>query len=151
MKKTLTTIIASIAVTTAANAAPFPAPPTEVYTPAERIACTDTVLQIYFANGDVSLSEQSRKVISQARADLSECTIGDISFTAITSDARTQDELLDLSTERMAIVSGAMAGAGIPVSLASMQIDTGVAETATRRPMTRRVQVHLTAWAPDIS
>lgn len=151
MKKTLTTIIASTAAVMAANAAPFAAPPTEVYMPAERTACSDTVLQIYFANGDVSLSEQSRKVISQAKSELSECAIGNIVFTAITSDARTQDELLDLSTERMAIVSGALANEGLPVSLASMNIDTDVSETAIHRPMTRRVQVHVTAWSPDIS
>lgn len=151
MKKTLTTIMASIAITSVAYAAPYPAPPTEVYTPIERAECDDTVMQIYFANGDVSLSEQSRQVISQTRASLSECAIGDIAFTAITSDARTQDELFDLSTERIAIVSGAMANEGLPVSLASMNIDTDISETAIRRPMTRRVQVHVTAWSPDIS
>jgi hypothetical protein len=150
MIKTLTTIAIATSLTTAANAAPLPAPPTEVYTPPVQSSCVDTTVQVYFENGASALTNHARSVISQAQQNLSGCALGDVEMIAITSDARTQDELVELSSERIAMVSGALASEGVPIAYAKTAIDTDIEEASTLRPMTRRVEVRLTAWAPEI-
>lgn len=150
MIKTLTTIAATISFVAAANAAPRPAPPVEAYTPPAQNSCADTKVQIYFENGGSALTPQARRIIAQTRETLSECRLGDVEMIAMTSDARTPDELVQLSSERLAMVTDALAQEGVSIANAKSTIDTDIERATMMRPMTRRVEVRLTAWAPEI-
>ncbi len=127
-----------------------PPPPTEVYTAPAAQVCNPTTLQVYFRNGETSLTKAARRAINSAAERLEGCAIADVSLTALTSDGRSMPETFDLAANRLATVSTVLEDKGLSAENVSKSIDTDIEEPAVNRPMTRRVQVQLAAYRPDI-
>lgn len=127
-----------------------PPPPTEKYTPPAEQVCNPTTVQIYFGTGETVLSKSARRVIEAAASNLDGCAIADVRLTALSSDGRSMPETFDLAENRLATVSSVLSDKGLTADSVSKSIDTDVEEPAVNRPMTRRVEVQLAAYRPDI-
>lgn len=150
MIKTLLTATVSAAAAGLASAAPLPAPPTEVYTPASQPACSSETFQIYFPAGTSALTPASRAMLGAVQARLDGCVLGRVSLQASADDARNLSEAERLSAARIEAVSAALANYQLDGMRVTADPALG-ARDALWTPMDRRVEIHLTAWAPEIS
>ena len=129
-----------------AQAHPLPAPPTKAYVAPASDACADQTLNIYFPAGEALMTPHAFSVIEATSEALKGCSVGIAHFEVTSSDARDQASLMKLSERRLAIVANALTSEGVTPFETYMRVETDIDEEAVQRPMTRRVQVHLTAW-----
>ena len=151
MFKTLTSAAMMIAAAGAANAAPYPAPPTAVYTPPAATQCSSETLHVYFPAGTSALTLASRALLKEAQARLDGCILGQVSLNASAADARSEAEAQSLTAARIETVETAL----VDYELSGMHVSTGSDATDPTHtlwtPMDRKVEIHLAAWAPEIS
>lgn len=150
MLKTILTATVFTAAAGLASAAPLPAPPTEVYTPAPQLECASETIQIYFPEGTSALTPASRAMLEAVQARLDGCILGQVSLQASAEDAHNQDDAARLSSARINAVSTALS----TYDLDGMRVTsepTVIAQDTLWTPMDRKVEIRLTAWAPEVS
>ena len=150
MIKALSTTALFLASASLAAAAPLPAPPTAVYTPSAQTACSGETLHVYFPEGTSALTPASRAMLQAAQARLDGCILGQVSLTASADDARNEAQAETLSAARIEAVSTALETyelSGMRVSSEPRAEDAHTLWT----PMDRKVEIRVTAWAPEVS
>ena len=151
MIKTIFAAAIGFAVTGLAEASPFPAPPTETYTPSATMTCAGETLNIYFPAGTSALTPASQALLEAAQERLDGCIVGQVSLNAKSGDARSAREASSLSAARIETVATALEAR----DLSGMHLDSDTIATPTTQspwaPMDRKVEITLAAWAPEIS
>lgn len=150
MIKTLSITAILSASSAIAAAAPLPAPPTEIYTAPAQNTCVAETLSVYFPTGTSALTPASRNLLEAAQARLDGCVLGPVSLIATADDARNSRESENLTTARIETVSEALT----EYKLDGMRIAAETADASTETlwtPMDRKVEIRVTAWAPEIS
>lgn len=150
MLKTFLTATVITATAGLASAAPLPAPPTEIYTPAPQLECESQTVQVYFPEGTSALTPASRAMLEAVQARLDGCVVGQVSLQASADDAHNMSDAERLSSARINAVSAALS----TYELDGMRVITepaSVAPDSLWTPMDRRVEIQLTAWVPEIS
>jgi len=133
-----------------AAAAPLPAPPTTAYTPVAQSNCSGETLQVYFPEGTAALTPASRAMLKAAQTRLDGCILGQVSLTATADDARNETDAERLSEARIDAVSSALDGYELSGMRLSTEARSADADTLWT-PMDRKVEIRVTAWAPEIS
>lgn len=150
MIKTLAGFVAMTTATTLAQAQPLPAPPTEKYVPVQEAACDSQVLNVYFQTGESDLNAASTALLKEAQAQLDGCILGPVSLQANAPDAATPIQAEQLATARLDTVVTALEAHDLTGTRVNASFDPSVAASALKTPMTRTVEVRLSAWAPQI-
>lgn len=150
MIKIMTSLAAIAAATGLANSQPLPAPPMEKYTPAAEASCESQTLQIYFSTGESALNNASQAMLEAAQADLEGCIVGPISLEANASDAPSLSAAEHLAQARLDTVAKALQAHDISGTRLNASYDPAETASTLPNPMTRTVEVRLSAWAPQI-
>jgi len=151
MIKTLTSAATLIAAASVANAAPFPPPPTEAYSPPAASMCEGETLHVYFPAGTSALTPASRAILQAAQARLDGCILGPVSLNASAADARSEAEAQSLTAARIETISSALARYELAGMHVSAETDATDATHTVWTPMDRKVEIRLAAWAPETS
>ncbi|MFN3214494.1 MAG: hypothetical protein ACE37M_15425 [Henriciella sp.] len=150
MIKTLTSLSIVAAAAGLANAQPLPAPPTEKYSPAEEASCDAQVLNVYFNSGESDLNAASMAVLEAAQEQLDGCILGPVSLQANAPDAKTQSQAEQLAQARLDAVTDALASHELTGTRVNARFEAPASQAVSNAPMTRNVEVRLSAWAPQI-
>ena len=150
MIKTLTSLSMIAAVAGLASAQPLPAPPTEEFTPVEEASCDSHVLNVYFNSGESDLNAASMAVLEAAQEQLDGCILGPVSLQANAPDAKTQSQAEQLALARLDAVTTALESHELTGTRVNARFEPAEAKTALNAPMTRSVEVRLSAWSPQI-
>jgi hypothetical protein len=150
MIKTLTSLSLIAAAAGLASAQPLPAPPTEKYTPAEEASCDSHVLNVYFNAGESDLNAASIAVLEAAQERLDGCILGPVSLQANAPDAKTQSQAEQLASARLDAVTRALETHELTGTRVNARFEPSDAKPPLSAPMTRNVQVRLSAWSPQI-
>lgn len=142
-----TTLIAAFG---AAQAEPLPAPPMVKYTPAAQADCASQSFKIYFSNGEAALNREARSLLTAAQDQLAGCVIGPVSLQAVTADAATSVEAQHLTQARLDAVAGALDQYALADGQIDVRFEQAAPATNRFKPMSRAVEVQLSAWAPQI-
>lgn len=134
-----------------AQAAPLPAPPVHAYTPtAATSECASETIVVYFPQNTSALTPASHAVLHAAQARLDGCIVGQVSLNATADDAKNTSQGKALKTARLEAVSTALNGYELSGMRLVTEDETLNADTLWT-PMDRKVEITLTAWAPEIS
>ena len=150
MIKILTSLIAITASAAMAGAQPLPAPPTEKFTPVEQTVCDAKVLQVYFQAGESDLNAASKALLQAAQVQLDGCILGPVSLQASASDAASHGQAETLAEARLDAVATALETFELTGTRLNAVYEPSGAESPLDVPMTRSVEVRLSAWAPHI-
>lgn len=150
MIKILTSLTAITASAAMAGAQPLPAPPTEKFTPIEETTCDAKVLQVYFQAGESDLNSASKALLQAAQAQLDGCILGPVSLQASAADAATRGQAETLAEARLDAVATALETYELTGTRLNATYEPSRVEGSLNVPMTRSVEVHLSAWAPHI-
>lgn len=151
MLKTLISTLTLMSAAGIANTQPFPAPPTEAYTPPAASSCTNQTLHVYFPAGTSALTPASRTILQAAKARLDGCVLGQVSLNASAADARSEIEAESLTTARLEIVSQALATYQLDGMQLKSSADAPKPTGSVWSPMDRKVEIRVAAWSPEIS
>jgi len=149
MSKNLITALCFAATVGVANAQPMPAPPTTKYTAVNTPTCDSQTLNVYFQSGGSHLSTASKALLAEAKTRLAHCMLGPASLQAIAADAASQESAVVLAQARLSSVSAALN----EYHLSTGGVEEDIALTTPAKysaPNTRKVEIRLTAWAPEI-
>lgn len=151
MMKSITSLSLAAAMIGAAHAQPLPAPPTAVYTPTAAQACDTQTLQVYFAKGETAMNAASKALLKAAEAKLDGCVLGPVSINAETADAATTKDAATLASARLDAVASVLEQYDLMGTRLDANVTANPAPTALSHPMQRKVEVRLSAWAPQVS
>ena len=130
----------------AVSDAPKPPPAKPVYV-AQKPACEDMKLSIYFPAYETMLSSYSVRALNAATDRLEGCAVTDIDVSVVSEEAHTEAELASLSEARAANVLEALSARGIyapRIETNFEQVNANAASAETQiEPMARRVDVSL--------
>ena len=149
MTKSLITAILFTASAGLAQAQPLPAPPTTKYSAPVAQPCETQTLQVYFPAGKAQLTSASEAMLADAQSRLSGCVIGPVSIEASAADARTTNSAAHLARARMATVSSALE----TYQLSGARLEREVIKVQPAQytvPQDRKVEIRVSAWAPEI-
>ncbi|MEM7460231.1 MAG: hypothetical protein AAF331_12255 [Pseudomonadota bacterium] len=149
MTKTLLTAALLIASAAAANAQPLPAPPTAKYTAPAVSTCATQTLQVYFPAGQTALTAASQAMLAEAQQTLANCIIGPVSIAAVAADAPSPHMAEQLAVARLDTVTSALDQHSLSGAALETQIDVAAPAKYTA-PKDRKVEIRLSAWAPEI-
>ena len=149
MIKTFLTAALFTASTAIASAQPLPAPPTATYTAPTASPCATQTLQVYFAAGQSALSAASKAMLAQAEQTFADCMIGPVSIEAFAADAASPHHAERLAQARIDAVATALdrhrlMGAALETDIEAITLAKYTA------PSDRKVEIRLSAWAPEI-
>lgn len=137
--------------TLAAQGEVLPPPPTQAHTAPTATPCAPVTLNIYFPNGESTLTPQAQRVLKETEVQLSHCVITDVALRAQTDDARDVEEAQSLGQERLIMVTNTLRQYG----LSGNGFAAGVADTSTTTnspaALNRRIEITLAAYNPAIS
>ena len=150
MIKILTSLSMIAAAAGLASAQPLPAPPTEKFTPVEEVSCDSHVLSVYFTSGKSDLNAASMAVLEAAQEQLDGCILGPVSLQANAPDAKTHSQAEQLASARLDAVARALETHELTGTRLHASFEPAQPAAALNAPMTRSVEVRLSAWAPQI-
>lgn len=150
MIKTFSAAAMFAAAVASASAQPLPAPPTEKYTAETGAACDNQTLQIYFQDGQSDLNVASQKLLKAAQSELTGCILGPVSLQVNASDAASLDAAETLAEARVKTVANALDTYDLSGTRLNTNFETSDASARIPGPMTRKVEVRLSAWAPHV-
>ena len=151
MLKTITSLSLAAAMIGAAQGQPLPAPPTVKYTPQTQAACDTQTLQVYFAKGETAMNAASTALLEAAEAKLDGCILGPVSIRAEAADAASSDAAALLASARLDAVASALETHDLMGTRLEANIAPISAPALRAQPMQRKVEVRLSAWAPQVS
>lgn len=150
MIKTFTAAAMFTAAVASASAQPLPAPPTEKYTAETEAACDSQTLQIYFQDGQSDLNVASQALLQAAQSELTGCILGPVSLQVNASDASSTDTAVTLAEARVETVANALDTYDLSGTRLNTKFEAADASASFPGPMTRKVEVRLSAWAPHV-
>lgn len=150
MIKLITSLAALTASATLASAQPLPAPPMQKYTPSDQAACDSQTLQVYFQSGESELNAASEALLQAAQDQLEGCIVGPVSLQAMATDADTAAQAQSLAEARLVAVTAALESFDLTGTRLQASYAPSAAVSPLDVPMTRSVEVRLSAWAPQI-
>ncbi len=128
----------------------YSAPPTAVYTQSQDPICNPMTVQVYFQNGQTLLSDSARRTIESASTSLNGCALASISIVSFARDGRTNTEVISLATGRIENVQAALVDQGLVRTDLSTSISPNTGSSSAYQPTSRRIEVTLAAYRPDI-
>ncbi|MEM6901451.1 MAG: hypothetical protein AAF583_16995 [Pseudomonadota bacterium] len=149
MIKTIITAAFFAASAATASAQPLPAPPTTKYTAPASSTCTAQTLQIYFPAGQTALTNASKAMLAATEQQLANCMIGPVSIEAIAADAPSPRQAEKLAEARLDTVAAALDQRQLSGGALTAEIETATPAQYTA-PKDRKVEIRLSAWAPEI-
>ena len=151
--KTFATILITAAFALPAMADVPPEPPVSSVKVDYGQVCEDQAITIYFANTHSDISSLALRALEAKIDQLEQCAVTQIQTSAISTDAGSSAEMIELSEARTDSVLESLAAAGVWAPDIQTDIviarDTHRADTA-REPLARRVEVTLLT-APAIT
>ena len=150
MIKQIASLAALTAFATLAHAQPLPAPPMQKYTPSQSATCDSQTLQVYFQSGESDLNAASKAMLKAAQAQLDGCILGPVSLQATANDAATATQAESLAEARLETVAAALESFDLAGTRLQTSYEPSAAPIHLTVPMTRSVEVRLSAWAPQI-
>lgn len=150
MKRITLTAIVFFAVTNLAGAQPLPAPPMAKYTAPAASVCDTQTLNVYFQPGATNLTAASQKMLAQARDTLAGCILGPVSMQASAADAPSPAKARQLAQARLTRVKSALHQFELDGHQLNAHVLTRAPVAAHASPMQRKVEIRLSAWAPEI-
>ena len=151
MLKTITSLSLAAAMIAAAQAQPLPAPPTVKYSPQTQAACGTQTLQVYFAKGETAMNAASTALLEAAEAKLDGGILGPVSIRAEAADAANADDAALLASARLDAVATALETHDLMGSRLDANYTPSSSPALRAQPMQRKVEVRLSAWAPQVS
>lgn len=133
-----------------AGAQPLPAPPIAKYTAPAASVCNTQTLNIYFQPGDTNLTAASQNMLAQARDTLEGCILGPIAMQASAADAPSRVEANLLAEARLTRVKSALSHFALDGRHVSASVVASAPVAPYAPPMQRKVEIRLSAWAPEI-
>ena len=149
MTKTLITAALFAASAAAATAQPLPAPPTVKYTAPANSTCAAQTLQVYFPAGQASLTNASEAMLAEAEQKLANCIIGPVSIEASAADAASPQQAERLAEARLDTVTAALDQRKLTGAALTTEVEA-IAPARYTAPQDRKVEIRLSAWAPEI-
>lgn len=149
MIKTFLTTALFTAMAAVASAQPLPAPPTATYTAPTASPCATQTLHVYFAAGQSALSAASKAMLAHAEQTLADCTIGPVSIEAFTADAASHGHAERLAQARIDAVAAALDQHRLMGAALETEVEAATVAKYTA-PNDRKVEIRLSAWAPEI-
>ena len=150
MIKQFASLAALAASATLAHAQPLPAPPTQKYTPVQSASCDSQTLQVYFQSGESDLNAASKAMLKAAQVQLEGCIVGPVSLQATADDASTATQAEQLAEARLETVAAALESFDLDGTRLQASYEPSDVTGQLAVPMTRSVEVRLSAWAPQI-
>ena len=150
MIKQFASLAALAASAALAHAQPLPAPPTQKYTPVQSASCDSQTLQVYFQSGESDLNAASKAMLKAAQAQLDGCILGPVSLQATADDASTATQAEQLAEARLETVAAALESFDLDGTRLQASYEPSDVTGQLAVPMTRSVEVRLSAWAPQI-
>ena len=150
MIKQIASLTALAASATLAQAQPLPAPPTQKYTPVQSASCDSQTLQVYFQSGESDLNAASEAMLKAAQVQLEGCIVGPVSLQATADDASTATQAEQLAEARLETVAAALESFDLDGTRLQASYEPSDVTSQLAVPMTRSVEVRLSAWAPQI-
>lgn len=149
MTKTFLTAALFTATAAVASAQPLPAPPTATYTAPTASPCATQTLHVYFAAGQSALSAASKAMLAHAEQTLADCMIGPVSIEAFAADAASPVQAKQLAQARIETVASALDQHRLMGAALETDVEAITPATYTA-PNDRKVEIRLSAWAPEI-
>ncbi|MEL6693189.1 MAG: hypothetical protein AAFQ12_09155 [Pseudomonadota bacterium] len=150
MIKQIASLAALTASATLAHAQPLPAPPMQTYTPVQTASCDSQTLQVYFQAGESDLNAASKALLKAAQDQLHGCIVGPVSLQATAEDADTATQAETLAEARLETVTAALEDFDLAGTRLQASYEPSATPNSLAAPMTRSVEVRLSAWAPQI-
>ena len=150
MIKQFVSLAALAASAALAHAQPLPAPPTQKYTPVQSASCDSQTLQVYFQSGESDLNAASKAMLKAAQVQLEGCIVGPVSLQATADDASTATQAEQLAEARLETVAAALESFDLDGTRLQASYEPSDVTSQLAVPMTRSVEVRLSAWAPQI-
>lgn len=150
MIKRIASLAAFAASASLAHAQPLPAPPTQKYTPSASATCDSQTLQVYFQAGESDLNAASEALLKAAQDQLDGCIVGPVSLQASADDAASASQAQSLAEARLETVTAALEEFDLAGTRLQASYEPSAAPSRLAVPMTRSVEVRLSAWAPQI-
>lgn len=149
MIKTIITAAVFAASAAIVSAQPLPAPPTAKYTAPASSNCTAQTLQVYFPAGQTALTNASEAMLAEAEHKLANCIIGPVSIEAIAADAPSPGQAEKLAEARLDTVAAALDQRQLSGAALTAEVET-ITPARYTAPKDRKVEIRLSAWAPEI-
>ena len=150
MIKQFVSLAALAASAALAHAQPLPAPPTQKYTPVQSASCDSQTLQVYFQSGESDLNAASKAMLKAAQVQLEGCIVGPVSLQATADDASTATQAEQLAEARLETVAAALESFDLDGTRLQASYEPSDVTSQLAVPMTRSVEVRLSAWASQI-